>query len=285
LRTDFPSVTLRLPAGDQVTVALQGAQVLSWQTAEGKERLYLSPNSLTDGRSAIRGGVPVCFPQFNQRVLGQHTLPKHGFARNMPWQLIAQKTESDGAKAHFCLVDSAATQAIWPCAFQVDLTVQLQPGQLCIQVTVRNTGQEAWPFALALHSYLAVDAIDKTPLSGLQGAAYWDAVTHLHDMQEIQWQGDQALTFNGQTDRVYSANPQQPLTLDNRLHISQSDSFPETVVWNPGAEVCAALADMPADGYKHMLCVEAAAINTPVLLQPGATWTGWQQLSLSSPHP
>ena len=64
------------------------------------------------------------------------------------------------------------------------------------------------------------------------------------------------------------------------LEISQSDSFSETVVWNPGAELCARLPDMPVDGWRQMLCVEAACIDRPVQLEPGATWQGWQSLRL-----
>ena len=78
-----PGLRLRLPCGDTAWVALQGAQVLSW-VASGRERLYLSPKTLLDGQSAIRGGVPVCFPQFNQRG----PLPKHGFVRNLPWAVV-----------------------------------------------------------------------------------------------------------------------------------------------------------------------------------------------------
>jgi glucose-6-phosphate 1-epimerase len=73
-----------LPQGDSVFVAEQGAQVLSWQ-AGGRERLYLSPTSACDGTMAIRGGIPVCFPQFNQRG----TLPKHAFARSTACRLLA----------------------------------------------------------------------------------------------------------------------------------------------------------------------------------------------------
>ena len=41
---------------------------LMWQrAADGVERLYLSPQTSRDGSTAIRGGVPVCFPQFNMR--------------------------------------------------------------------------------------------------------------------------------------------------------------------------------------------------------------------------
>ena len=58
-----------LPHGDSVLVTSQGAQVLSW-ISQGRERLFLSPASHWDGR-AIRGGVPVCWPQFNEREIGR----------------------------------------------------------------------------------------------------------------------------------------------------------------------------------------------------------------------
>ena len=73
----LPTHKLTLPCGDSLRVALHGAHVLSW-VSQGRERLYLSPHSVMDAHAAIRGGVPVCFPQFNQRG----PLPKHGFARN-----------------------------------------------------------------------------------------------------------------------------------------------------------------------------------------------------------
>jgi glucose-6-phosphate 1-epimerase len=34
---------------------------------------------------------------------------------------------------------------------------------------------------------------------------------------------------------------------------------------------------MPADGYRHMLCVEAAAIDAPVLLAPRGRWQAAQR--------
>jgi glucose-6-phosphate 1-epimerase len=35
---------------------------------------------------------------------------------------------------------------------------------------------------------------------------------------------------------------------------------------------------MPADGWREMLCIEAARIERPVLLAPGQTWLGEQTL-------
>lgn len=285
----LPEIGLNLPAGDHVRIALHGAHVLSWQTADGQERLYLSPKAVLDGKSPIRGGVPVCFPQFNNRVLGDDSshvaLPKHGFARTSLWQLESQTASPTEAIATLTLQDSPQTRAFWPCSFTAQLQVRLTSGQLNLEFSVRNTDAVAWPFALALHTYLRVSDITQAVLHGLQGQTYWDAVQDLRDMTVRQPQAEAGLTFGSETDRVYAAVASALPTLvlgdkTGALQITQSPSLTETVVWNPGPVLCAALADMPDAGYQHMLCVEAARIDTPVILHPGELWTGWQQLTV-----
>jgi glucose-6-phosphate 1-epimerase len=264
-----PALRLVLAQGDACVVALHGAQLLSWTTANGVERIYLSPRAVFDGQSAIRGGVPVCWPQFNQRG----PLPKHGFARNTTWQAES----SDDGHLVLSLRDNAATHAIWPHAFELRLTVTLAPGCLRVALDVENTGAVPWSFAAALHTYLQVDDIAQARLLGLQGARRWDAVRDVHHAEPAE-----ALHFDGEFDSVYAA-PAQPLRLAQPagvLQITQSATCTETVVWNPGAELCSRLADMPAEGYRRMLCVEAARIDDNVDLQPGATWQGWQQLQV-----
>jgi len=281
----MPEIHLSLPAGDHVRIAMQGAQVLSWQTAEGQERLYLSPSAVLDGQTPIRGGVPVCFPQFNNRFLGDALIgkqPKHGFARILEWQLESQTASLAEAIAILTLRDNPQTRIYWPHAFTAQLKVRLTSAQLHLEFSVRNTDVVAWPFALALHTYLRVNSIEQTTLYGLQGQSYWDAVQHLQDMTVRQSQTEAALALDGEMDRVYTCAA--PLLLKdsvNALQITQSETLSETVVWNPGCTLCASMADMPVDGYQHMLCVEAACIDKPVTLQPGALWTGWQQLSVA----
>ncbi|WP_295373968.1 D-hexose-6-phosphate mutarotase [uncultured Pseudacidovorax sp.] len=264
-----PAVELSATTGDQVTVALHGGHVLSWRSADGTERLYLSPKAVFDGRAAIRGGVPVCFPQFNQRG----PLVKHGFARNLPWQVVpdaAADTVSLGLTA------SDETLAVWPELFQLRLNVHVPKANLLrIDLQVRNTGTTPWPFTAALHSYLQVDDLADVQLQGLQGAARWDAVR-----DERSTEGREVLRFGEEFDSVYAA-PAHPLVLragSGELRITAAPTCPETVVWNPGPALCARLADMPADGWRHMLCVEAAAIDTPVELAPGSEVHLWQQL-------
>lgn len=281
-----PAIALHQPGAGRVVVMQQGAQVVSWCTADDSEQLFLSPKAVFDGRSAIRGGVPVCFPQFNQRVLANRELPKHGFARGLPWRAADPVTGSDSVSVQWHLNEadlSAGLWQRWPMAFAATLEVMLAPGRLRVAFEVHNTGAIAWPFALALHTYLRVADLSKTRLNGLQGLRYWDAVTHLHDPQTLRTQSQSPLSFSEQTDRVYRQVPRK-LSLecpDRTVRIEQSSSFSETVVWNPGSELCATLADMPADGYRQMVCVEAAKIDQPVVLEPGERWHGWQQLTIA----
>jgi glucose-6-phosphate 1-epimerase len=267
----LPATALQLPGGDRVVVAQHGAQVLSW-VAGGRERLYLSPNSVTDGRAPIRGGIPVCFPQFNQRG----SLPKHGFARQLPWTPSPARLDANRAHLALSLNDSAATRQFWAQRFEARLLIELTPGALQVELAVRNTDTQPLEFTGALHSYFAVSDVAQARLLGLGGRAEWDAVADRHGV------GAPELRFVGEFDRVYSAAPQGYELQDGPhvLSIEQDMDWAQTVVWNPGAQKCAALADMPPDGWQHMLCVEAAQVYEPIRIEAGDFWQGAQRLQL-----
>ena len=261
-----------LPQGDSVFVAQQGAHVLSWQ-AGGRERLFLSPSSVCDGATAIRGGMPVCFPQFNQRG----NLPKHGFARNVPWRLVPESSLS--SEKVFELVANPHTLALWPVKFRALLTVMLSEKSLKVQLTVENLGNQNLSFSGALHTYFAVQHIDQVSLTGQAQQPEWDAVNDTHQSCSG------VLKFNAEFDRVYDVlTDQQPtwslIDGQQQLQISQSASWGQSVVWNPGADKCSQLKDMPLDGYQRMLCVEAARVTSTIQVQPAQTWVGWQLLKL-----
>lgn len=267
----LPATELQLPCGDRVVVARHGAHVLSW-VAAGRERLYLSPGSVMDGQAAIRGGIPVCFPQFNQRG----PLPKHGFARHLAWTPSPARLEAEAAHLVLSLNDSTATRTWWAQAFEARLMIELQPGALQIELAVRNTDTKPLEFTGALHTYFRVSDLAQARLLGLGGRAEWDAVTDRHGTAAPE------LRFVGEFDRVYSAAPQGYELQDgpHALSIEQDMDWAHTVVWNPGAEKCATLTDMPEDGWLHMLCVEAAQVYEPITIEPGDFWQGAQRLSL-----
>lgn len=269
------AVRLRSSDGAEALVALHGAHLLSWQPAGAPEQLYLSPRSGFAAGQAIRGGVPVIFPQFSQRGPYQ----RHGFARNLPWQLV--HADADGAAAVACLrlADDAATRAAWPHAFALEFTVRIHGTELEMSLHCRNTDTEPWSFSAALHTYLQVAHIDRVQLDGLEGRPYLDSVTG-----QTATQAHAPLRIAGEVDRIYFDAP-APLSVHATdpgapvLQLHQR-GFEDVVVWNPGADKCAALADMPPQGYQQMLCVEAARIGRPVTLVPGEDWRGTQQLRL-----
>ena len=271
----LPVIELTLPTGERLVVAQQGAHVLSWVSG-GQERLYLSPRSVMDGQTAIRGGVPVCFPQFNQRGPLAERLPKHGFARNVAWQADVPELAADHARLTLRLSDSAQTRAWLPQAFALALSIDLSPGALQLTFDVHNTDTQALAFTGALHTYLAVPDAAQASLQGLGGQTEWDSLTH------TQAVAPDTLRFSAAFDRVYTAS-EGPLTLSQTMSIQQSPSWRNTVVWNPAQELCQCLPDMPSDGWRHMLCVEAAQVDAPITLPAGGRWNGWQRLQVLNP--
>ncbi|RZI84534.1 MAG: D-hexose-6-phosphate mutarotase [Rubrivivax sp.] len=270
-----PALHLQSPDGAQATVLLHGGHVLSWSPAGGVgEQLYLSPKADFSPGKAIRGGVPVVFPQFEQKG-PDRSLPRHGFARTRPWRLDSQSHGTSHAQVTMQLTDNDETRALWPHGFELELTVSVSGAELALELYVRNTGTTAWPFSAALHTYLAVSDVNAVRLQGLQGSAYIDNVTGAEAEE-----GQAERHISGEIDRIY-AKATKLLLVDGPRQLSlQSDNLPDAVVWNPGPDKCAGLADMPQDGWRHMLCVEAARILQPKTLAPGEEWVGRQSLTV-----
>ncbi len=259
------------PGGAQAIIALQGAQVLSWRTPDGRERLYLSEQAVFDGSAPVRGGIPVCFPQFT--ALGP--LPRHGFVRTRPWRVATQRSGEDYALVTLETADDDTTRALWPHPFRLELTLMLEADRIDLELCVANTGEAPLAFTGALHAYLRVVQVEDVALEGLRGCDYRDAANGDRIVRET---GTEILV-EAETDRAYF-NAQRPLLLkaaNLSTGIAQA-GFPDVVVWNPWVEKCAALADLPADGWRHLLCVEAAVARAPVTVAPGEEWYGRQTL-------
>lgn len=264
---------ITLPNGDSVRVADFGAQVLSWN-ARGQERLFLSEHAVLDGSAAIRGGVPVCFPQFNARG----PLPKHGLARRTTWQWLGAEVQGDALTAHWLWEAPAPLHVDFPHGLRAQVAVTVAPDTLTITLSATNTGSTALAFTGALHTYLAVQGADIGSLQGLENRAFWDAARSFAPAVQ-----DGAVVLGQEIDRVYAraAHPVAWRDAAGTLQITQDAAWPETVVWNPGPALCATLADMQGADWMRMLCVEAAAINQPIALLPGQHWQAAQTLQVA----
>ena len=261
-------ITVDGDAGDRIVATPHGAQLLSW-VAGGRERLYLSPAADFAPGRAIRGGVPLIFPQFN--AWGPGT--RHGFARLREWTRVST---TDGEALRLQLHDDEATRADWPHAFVATLSARLSPGELAVSLTVENPADTLCTFTAALHTYLRVDDVHACTLHGFEGRAFLDAT----DGNRPGTQDATPLRFPGEFDRIWPGAGDAVLRLhdgDAGLECA-SDGFPDTVVWTPGETLAATLADVGAAEASRFLCIEPAAILSPVTLAPGGSWTGTQRL-------
>jgi len=294
----LPSVPLQTSDGSRAVVLLQGAHVVSWCPAGLGEQLYLSPKSKFQAGSAVRGGVPVIFPQFAERGPGV----RHGFARTQVWQVVEQAVKqaverlSGGERAQVVLQldNTPETYALWPHPFTLRLTVWIQGPVLGMRLSVRNPGSAPFEFSSALHTYLAVPDLRRGRVTGLEGVAHWDSARsnagQVHqaplsgisgEIDRIYWQVPGALELAvdepERGDGAGSGSSNQARTCARALRLEQQ-GFEDAVVWNPGPDKCARLSDMPTDGYLQMLCIEAAQVGRLVRLAPGGEWVGQQVL-------
>jgi glucose-6-phosphate 1-epimerase len=236
-----------------------GAQLL-----QAGPLLYLSPQSGTG--VPARGGVPVLFPQFADTG----PLPKHGWARNLPWDCVAQTATS----SHFRLVAAPGAHATWQHHCTLDLHTTVGPGSLHQTLSVHNTGSQAFGWTGGLHPYWALDDLRGCKVSGLGGLAVqdrYDASLTQQPPGDMAWteaQGQQPL------ERLYGNCP--PLVLHTgagRVALAAT-GFTQWMVWSPGATGAAALPDLPPEDWRRFVCIEPVCVSQPVAMAPGATFVG-----------
>ena len=253
---------------------------------------------------AIRGGVPICFPQFSDfGPLGQH-----GFARNETWEVrrvnliypirvhppersrprptppaprrgsdarrdrTSQVTARTPTSVQMTLRSTPASKEKWPHDFVCVYEVMLGAGNhLKTTMSVTNTGTEPMTFTTALHTYFRCDDALAAKVTGLKGASYLDSLDGRVRREEV---GD-FVAFAEEVDRIYLSTSDALAVEDvagsRSIRITKRN-LPDAVVWNPWIEKSKATGDLGDDDYKKFVCVEAAAIETPVTLPAGERW-------------
>mmetsp|Transcript_34049 Transcript_34049/g.70292 ORF Transcript_34049/g.70292 Transcript_34049/m.70292 type:complete len:291 (-) Transcript_34049:534-1406(-) len=272
-----PKLLLQHPKGGSVEVASHGAHLLSWKIPGRSPVIYMSPLAKMGEDDAIRGGIPVCFPQFGPRG----KLPQHGFCRKSnDWELAS--AGDDGSKVEFLLRDNEATRASsWPHPFELRYTMELDDeGALSTALRVRNTGPSPFTFTCALHTYFCVEDVKETTVEGLEGVTYEDNLT---PDEAPKQQATPLISFAGEVDRVYGPTPPVLRIVDGKAGrcIAIANDFPDAVVWNPWVEKAKALGDLPDDHFLNFVCVEVGAVREAVEVKAGEEWTASQKMSVS----
>ena len=103
--------------------------------------------------------APVLFPivgklKGNQyRFEGQqYTLPQHGFARDLPFELVKQSPQ----QAVFRLESDSTTREQYPFEFCLDVGYTLRSSAVRVSYTVTNSGDETMYFSIGAHPGFAI---------------------------------------------------------------------------------------------------------------------------------
>lgn len=278
--------------GSSFTIFEHGCTMTSFRDVDGVERLYCSPTALFDGKTAIRGGIPIVFPQFGP----DGPLPSHGFARTSTWSFEGVKR---GA-ASFVLQATAATMAVWPHTFTLRFTVTPLARGFTSELSVENTGSEAFEFQALQHTYHALTAAEGARVEGLEGVSYLDKLDV--DAGVLKWSTTEPVVIDKEVDSIFmrseladppdvvvpgrSAGGKSIRVQAKALLTSAASSSPEPtpaqlemVVWNAWVEKAKTMGDLPDDGYKAYVCIEPGRVAGKETLPPRTAYCIVQTVS------
>jgi len=278
-------------SGARCTIYPYGAHLTSYQTPSGKELLFLSRDAILDGSKAIRGGIPLCFPQFGQP---DKRMPQHGFLRNNYWSVVEgsmfDDEEGAGISLELELKDALnARGGKWDVDTKFNAkctyTVKIGENGFTTTIVMENLGETSWEFQVLLHNYFLVHnhmALngEMCHVHGFEGYAVDDKISgtnYIHGSDPV------TIPENIIIDRVYSPPKDGAIDLhltiaagpSNNLSLSASGEVDGVkvpvsgVVWNPHKENALAMADFGDDQYHDMNCVEPGMLRAVPPLDGG----------------
>ncbi len=159
----------------------KGGIVTSWKV-DDREIFYLDAERLTHPELSVRGGIPILFPICGNLPdnaythNGQpYTLKQHGFARDLPWQVVESSTSDAASDSSITLTLSSSTETLksYPFEFEVAFTYELHGNVLTIRQQYTNHSAVMMPFVSGLHPYFSIE--DKSKLRfEIPATQYWD---------------------------------------------------------------------------------------------------------------
>ncbi|MEJ6579205.1 MAG: D-hexose-6-phosphate mutarotase [Akkermansiaceae bacterium] len=265
----FPVIEVQTTVS-AATIALHGAQVLTWAPTGHPPVLYVSPKAKMTPGTPLRGGIPICWPWFNKHP-EDPTKPAHGFARTRFWELVSCAVDGKVATIMFKLHADDETRKLFPHEFELTATIRIAD-KLRVKLNMKNTDEESYGVSSALHTYLSLGDIERIQLEGVKGSHYMDQLT---DDKEAVYQ-EKNLQIKGEVDRIYQSMSSvlvRDLDRQRSVFVDKAGSR-STVIWNPWKAKAKTIADLPDSGYKEFVCVECANAGTDKpTLRPGSAHT------------
>jgi len=266
-------IRLSHSSGGSCEVSRVGAHVLSWCPEAGQEQLFLGSQAVVGQKGvAVRGGVPICWPQFGTFTQAAGAPgSKHGFVRtSASWRVAEQLADS----VSFVFAPDEETRAQWPMSYKFTYTVSLGSGSLRLSLEVENEGEAPLEFTGCLHTYYGCQASDQCAVEGLRGGKFDTGIGSAFRAEATEERAAVPFTDEKETQLLYG-NASDSIVIKEagrkRLRLTKSN-MPDWVLWNTGAENGSGIKDLADGEYKKYICVEPGFASSPVRVPPGATW-------------
>jgi glucose-6-phosphate 1-epimerase len=229
---------------------------------------------------AIRGGVPICWPQFGTfRTAKDSPGLKHGFVRQSQlWKLEEKQTDMVSLR----LIPDDDMLKKWPGKWEVLYTIALQARSLSLKMDVINKADEgALEFTGCLHTYFRCQACDQCSVEGLKGETYDSPIgdtfsgTKVENRESVNicdGKTQMQLLYGNAGDAIVLSEAGKP-----RIRLTKS-GMPDWVIWNIGDDDVHTLKDMGEGEQRSYVCVEPGFATVPVKVPPGRTWCGVHEM-------
>ena len=199
------------------SLCLQGAHLMTWKPrSQAVPVIWLSRDAKLAAGKSIRGGVPVCWPWFGRmhpNPVSPDTVSRE-LCHGRWWKRILDRMAS--TRLTLRLMESEKTRAQWPYASKLDLTV-IVGDTLHMELTTENTGATDFVIGEALHTYFQIGDIGAVRVKGLENCEYWDKVGGSALKKQTG-----AISFSGETDRVYINTASECVIEDDKLEAAYS---------------------------------------------------------------
>jgi glucose-6-phosphate 1-epimerase len=242
-----------------------GGQLLGWEK-EGTPILFENNQSaITDGKTAYRGGAPICAPYFGKGLLLPNKTivePQHGNARKSVWDCL---NIDDANAIHFTTTHASApgyNETNFRLTVSYDFSKQ---SDIEINCSIKNIGTEEAPAQFVIHCYWETTDPSKTIVSGL-GGSYLD---NLDKLSLKEHESPFPTLFHPPFDRVYPKSDKNLEVISDKYQLTiKTENCGGSVLWNPGTQ----------HGLKDLLeptfvCVESGVISPAPVLKPEENFT------------
>lgn len=221
----------------------RGATITSWHPEGAHEALFVTKDANPDAE--FHGGIPICAPWFGKGRDGVEVPRPHGLVRWVDWRFLGAKNLPGATQLTWELEQADVAHLPGGDDYPADLHYRYEVvcgARLDVALTITSPS-EPTVVDQAFHNYFLVNNVAQSKVLGIEK----DPI-EVKDHHDVIYPG--AFDDGG-----------VEIVLPDRVISLSAEGARDAVVWNPGRDYAAELADFAADDWPRMLCVEVGNVG------------------------